>query len=87
MLSIALSIETQRYLVRSTNNGVTAVVSNKGEIINMVQPFKFGTIEEEIPIITQKSKYVEYKLFIDFIGILSFITFLTILLKKNLKIL
>ena len=83
MLSIALSIETQRYLVRSTNNGVTAVVSNKGEIINMVQPFKFGTIEEEIPIITQKSKYVEYKLFIDFIGILSFITFLTILLKKN----
>ena len=53
----------------------------------MVQPFKFGTIEEEIPIITQKSKYVEYKLFIDFIGILSFITFLTILLKKNLKIL
>lgn len=87
MLSMALAIETQRYLIRSTNNGVTAIVSNKGEIINMVRPFKFGTIEYEIPIITKKSKYVEYKIFIHLIGILSFIIFLIILLKKNRKIL
>ena len=87
MLSIPLSIETQRYLIRSTNNGVTAVISNKGEIINMIEPFKFGTIEHEVPMITQKSKYVEYKVFIDIIGTLLFITFLTILFKENRKIL
>ena len=42
------ALETGRYLLRATNNGVTAVIDHKGKIIKQIPSFERGILKSEV---------------------------------------
>ena len=54
--AIFRSIESNSFLVRSANKGISAIVSNKGQIIKKLNINEAGNIEMEIPLITSVYK-------------------------------
>ena len=53
--AIFRSIESNSFLARSANKGISAIISNKGEIIKKLNINETGNIEMDIPLV--KSKY------------------------------
>ena len=53
--AIFRSIESNSYLLRSANKGITAIINNKGEIVKKLNIDETGSIEMNIPLI--KSDY------------------------------
>ena len=51
------AIENQRYLVRATNTGLTAVVDPTGRTVAQLPPFSEGTIVEEVRLLTRRTPY------------------------------
>ena len=45
------SIENGTFLVRAANQGVSAIISNRGETIKKLNPNEAGNIEMKIPLI------------------------------------
>ena len=77
------SIENNTFLVRSANKGISAIVSNKGEIVKKLSPNEVGSIEMDIPTLK-----FEYKNKNDLIFIMLLFTYLFIFLiyrNKNAK--
>ena len=60
MLSLPRAIEANKFLVRSANNGISAVISPKGKIIKKIDLNNEGSIFYEIPIIKKKTIYHSY---------------------------
>jgi apolipoprotein N-acyltransferase len=50
-LSIPRAVETRRYLIRSTNTGVSAVIDPLGRVTHKTPTFKEATIEAEVGLI------------------------------------
>ncbi len=73
--AIFRSIETNSYLLRSANKGISTVLSNKGEIIKTLNTNEIGSIELEIPLIV-----TEYKNKNDLIFFVLLFTYLLIFL-------
>lgn len=44
------ALENGRFMVRATNNGVTAIISNRGEIVTEIPQFTQGTLEGSVSI-------------------------------------
>jgi apolipoprotein N-acyltransferase len=58
ILSIPRAVETRRYLIRSTNTGVSAVVDPVGRIVAETGIFEQATLEEEVGIMNgEKTLY------------------------------
>ncbi len=79
--SIFRSIENDTFLVRSANKGISAIISNKGEVIKKLNTYESGNIEMNIPLI--KSKYKNKN---DLIFFVLLITYLIIFLINKKKI-
>lgn len=57
------ALENRRYLVRSTNTGVTALIDPRGEIVEKLLPFTEGVMIKKVPLekgITFYSKFGDY---------------------------
>jgi len=54
------ALETGRYLLFATNNGITAVVGPKGQVLNQVSPFKVAVLTGEIPAMNGTTPIVAY---------------------------
>ena len=54
--AIFRSIEHNSFLIRSANKGISAIISNKGEIIKKLNPFEVGNIEMNIPLLKPEYK-------------------------------
>ena len=52
--SIFRAIENNTFFVRSANQGVSAIIDNKGNIIKQLNRNEAGSIELEIPLINSK---------------------------------
>ena len=76
--SIFRAIENNTFLIRSTNQGVSAIIDNKGNIIKKLNRKEAGNIEFEVPLI--KSNKIKNDL-IFFILLITYLLFL----KKNKK--
>ena len=50
------AIENNSFLIRSANKGISAIINNKGEIINKLSPNEAGNIELEVPLIKSENK-------------------------------
>jgi apolipoprotein N-acyltransferase len=48
------SIENNMFLIRSTNKGISAIISNKGQIIRRIEQNETGNIEYSLPILNNK---------------------------------
>ena len=88
-LSIARvrSIENNRYTIRATNDGISAIISNKGTIVTLLNKGKSGILEGNVKLIKNSTFYSRNGHL--FITILSFIIvlipFLKIIWKKALR--
>jgi apolipoprotein N-acyltransferase len=88
-LSIARvrSIENNRYTIRATNDGISAIISNKGTIVTLLNKGKSGILEGNVKLIKNSTFYSRNGHL--FIIILSFIIvlipFLKIIWKKALR--
>jgi len=54
------AIENRRFLLRSTNSGLTAVVNPLGQTVSQLPTFQDGVIEEKIIPLSQKTLYTEH---------------------------
>ena len=54
--AIFRAVETNLYVLRSANKGISAIINNKGEVIKKLKPFEAGNIELEVPLIKNKNK-------------------------------
>ena len=80
--SIYRAIENNTFLLRSTNQGVSAIIDNKGEIVKKLNRNEAGNIEYEVPLI--KSNKIKNDL-IFFILLITYLLFFLIYKKQNAK--
>ncbi len=78
--AIFRSIENNSFLVRSANKGVSAIITNKGEITKKLNTYETGSIEMEIPLLNS-----EYKNKNDLIFFILLFTYLSIFIIFNNK--
>ncbi|MDC0952193.1 apolipoprotein N-acyltransferase [Pelagibacteraceae bacterium] len=76
--AIFRAIEQDTFLIRSANKGISAIISNKGEIIKKLNIYEKGSVEMEVPLI--KSNYKNKNDLIFFI-----LLFTYFLIYKNFK--
>ena len=88
-LSIARvrSIENNRYTIRATNDGISAIISNKGTIVTLLDKGKSGILEGNVKLIKNSTFYSRngYLFFIILSFIIVLIPFLKIIWKKALR--
>lgn len=66
------ALESDRWMARATNNGITAIIDNKGVITKIIPSFKVGVLNGDIPMVTGKTPYqIWYSYFVLMIGALS----------------
>ena len=79
--AIFRSIENNSFLVRSANKGISAVISNKGEIAKKLNTYETGSIEMNIPLL--KSEYKNKNDLIFFILLFTYLFIFLIFKNKN----
>ena len=88
-LSIARvrSIENNRYTIRATNDGISAIISNKGTIVTLLEKGKSGILEGNVKLIENSTFYSRngHLFFIILSFIIVLIPFLKIIWKKLLR--
>ena len=88
-LSIARvrSIENNRYTIRATNDGISAIISNKGTIVTLLDKGKSGILEGNVKLIKNSTFYSRngHLFFIILSFIIVLIPFLKIVWKKVLR--
>ena len=88
-LSIARvrSIENNRYTIRATNDGISAIISNKGTIVTLLNKGKSGILEGNVKLIKNSTFYSRngHLFFIILSFIIVLIPFLKIIWKKALR--
>ena len=88
-LSIARvrSIENNRYTIRATNDGISAIISNKGTIVTLLDKGKSGILEGNVKLIKNSTFYSRngHLFFIILSFIIFLIPFLKIIWKKALR--
>ncbi len=70
------ALEFNRYILRATNTGISAVINNRGEVIDMLQNDVEGTLKGQIPTKMNRTFYSEH----GDLGVLMLL-FFTLLLK------
>ena len=80
--SIFRAIESNTFLLRSTNRGVSAIIDNKGNVIKRINRNEAGNIEFEVPLI--KSNKIKNDL-IFFILLITYLLIFLIYKKQNAK--
>jgi len=55
--AIFRSVENNTYLARSANQGISAFISNNGQVIKKLEPNETGNIEFEVPLIVNNNKH------------------------------
>ena len=80
--AIFRAVESDSFVIRSANKGISAIINNKGQLIKSLKHNESGNIESRIPII-EKNKGNKN----DLIFIILLITYVLIflILKKNEK--
>ena len=88
-LSIARvrSIENNRYTIRATNDGISAIISNKGTIVTLLDKGQSGILEGNVKLIKNSTFYSRngHLFFIILSFIIVLIPFLKIIWKKALR--
>ena len=54
------ALETSRWMVRSTNTGVTAVIDERGQVVRRLPAFTIGTLVHAVPPLSGTTPYVRW---------------------------
>ena len=75
------AIESNSFLLRSANKGISAIISNKGETLKKLQVNETGSIEMDIPLLNAQYKNKNDLIF--FILLFTYLTIFLIFKNKN----
>ncbi|WP_302673238.1 apolipoprotein N-acyltransferase [uncultured Clostridium sp.] len=82
--SVLRAIESNRYVVRAANTGISTVINNKGQVINMLPPLESGYINTKIQFIDKDTVYSKVG---DVLVLVAFMSLgATFLMKKRNKV-
>ena len=76
------AIENNTFLLRSTNQGVSAIIDNKGSLIKKLNRNEAGNIELEVPLIKSNKNKNDL---IFYILLITYLLFFLIYKDKNAK--
>ncbi len=79
--AIFRAVENDLFLIRSANQGISAIISNKGEITKKLNIYETGNIEMNIPLL--KPKYVNKNDLIFFILLFTYLIIFLILRNRT----
>ena len=85
MLSIPRAIENKRFLVRSTYNGISSIISPSGKLLKELGTNARGYLARKIPLIKEQSFYSKYYSKINFIYYMIFFAILLLFIKEARK--
>ncbi len=54
------ALETGRYLIRGTNDGISALVDEKGHVVNQIAQYQAGVLEGELPVMTGDTPFMRF---------------------------
>jgi len=60
VLASLRAVESRRFLVRATTNGISAIVSPTGRIVQQAPPFRRALIVDDVPLLTGRTFFVRY---------------------------
>lgn len=72
------AIETRRYIARSSNRGNSGFVSDKGEVLGLLDEDRPGTLTMQLPLKRGQTFYVRFG---NYIGLLAFVFFCCVALR------
>ena len=81
--AIFRAVETNLYVLRSANKGISAIINNKGEVIKKLKPYEAGNIELEVPLTKNKNKNKNNLIF--FVLLITYIFIFKLNKKSNDK--
>lgn len=67
--AVIRAVENNRYILRSANTGISAIISPTGEILSALQPETLGYINYDVPVLYNTTLYTELGDIIVFISI------------------
>ena len=82
--SVLRAIESNRYVVRAANTGISTIINNKGQVINMLPPLESGYINTKVKFINKNTFYSKVG---DVLVLVAFVGLGTIFLIKKRKML
>ncbi|MFD1259329.1 apolipoprotein N-acyltransferase [Entomomonas asaccharolytica] len=77
------ALEADRWMARATNNGITAIIDNKGQIVKEIPSFEVGVLQGEVTLVSGKTPYQIWYSY--FILSISFLGLLVALFVNNYK--
>ncbi len=81
-ISSIRAIENRRSIARSSNDGVSAFINQKGDIISSIEKFSPNASINKIRLNNKKTFYTHYG---DYLGMISFIILMIVILKTLLE--
>ena len=51
------ALEGDRWLLRATNNGITAIIDNKGQLIKSIPAFQVGVLQGQVTAVSGRTPY------------------------------
>ena len=79
--AIYRAIENNSFLIRSANQGISAIINNKGEVLKQLKVNETGNIEIDIPLLSHDNKNKNDLIF--FILLITYLTVFLIFKNKN----
>ncbi len=79
------ALEFGRPLLRTTNNGITAVVDHKGSFIERIPQFEEGVLTTEVPIVEEYTPYSQWPRLILLLMILAPIVIINVLKRDYFR--
>lgn len=78
------ALEGSRWLVRATNNGITAIVDDKGQLVKVLPSFKVGVLQGQVKAVSGKTPYQVWQSY--FVLTISLICLMLAMWKKRQKV-